>query len=59
MRSTNGNFDVFNSLFDIYMVFTKKKVNFFFKPNHNNVKDNEGVFVKEYLDQSIVIRTYR
>ena len=31
----------------------------FFKPNHNNVKEDKGVFLTEYLDQSIVFRTYR
>ena len=74
MRSTNENFDVFNSRDDIYLVFTKK-VNFLFilyfkedlqftyqlsfKPNHNSVKEDKGVFVTEYLDQSIVTRTYK
>ena len=64
MRSTNENFDVFNSRDEIYLVFTKK-VNLlfilylfrrftvtYFKPNHNNVKEDKGVFVTEYLDQS-------
>ena len=64
MHSTNENFDVFNSRDVIYFVFTKK-VNclfilyFFrrftvnqFKPNYNNVKEDKGVFVTEYLDQS-------
>ena len=74
MRSTNENFDVFYSRDEIYLVFTKKsKFSFYFilfledlqlinlltKPNHNNVKENKGVFVTKYLDQSIVIRTYR
>ena len=69
MRSTNENFDFFNSRDEIYLVFTSKKVNFLFifyffedlqlinlltkfKPNHNNVKEDKGVFVTEYLDQS-------
>ena len=69
MRSTNENFDDFNSRDEIYLVFTKiKKISFYFilfledlqlinlltcfKPNHNNVKEDKGVFVKECLDQS-------
>ena len=66
MRSTNENFDVFNSRDEIYLVFTKKKSKFSFyfilfledlqlidfKPNHNNVKEDKGVFVREILDQS-------
>ena len=70
MRSTNENFDVFNSRDEIYLVFTSKKINFLFilyffledlqlinfipcsKPNHNNVKEDKGVFVTEYLDQT-------
>ena len=74
MRSTDGNFNVFNSRDEMCLVFAKK-VNFLFilyfledlqlinqpcfKQNHNNVKEDKEVFVKEYRDQSIVIRTYR
>ena len=67
-RSTNENFDVFNSRDDIYLVFTKK-VNFLFilyfledlqlvnlltmlVGESQNVKEGKGVFVTEYLDQA-------
>ena len=70
MRSTNENFDVFNSRDEIYLVFTKKsKFSFYFilfrrftvnqfvnhasrKLNHNDVKEDKGVFVTKNLDQS-------
>ena len=66
MRSTSENFDVFNSRDDIYLVFTSKKVNFlfilFFVEDLrliNNIKEDKGLFVTEYLDQSLVIGTFR
>ena len=75
VRSTNENFDVFNlrdeikkSKFSFYFIlFRRFTVNQFVnhasrKPNHNNVKEDKGVFVTKNLDQStwsIVIRTYR
>ena len=67
MRSTNENFNVFNSRDEIYLVFTKKKSKFSFylilfwkiymlimlqAESQYNVKEDKGVFVTEYLDQS-------
>ena len=60
----NENFYVFNSRDETYLVFTKKsKFSFYFvlfrrftanqiKPNDNNVKEDKGVLMTEYLDQS-------
>ena len=49
-----------NFLFILYFLDDVQLMNLrCFKPNHNNVKEDEGVFVTEYPDQSIVIRTYR
>ena len=43
-----------NFLFILYFLEDLQLINFkpCFKPNHNNVKEDKGVFVTEYLDQS-------
>ena len=65
MRSTNENFDVSTHEMK-YIMYLLKKVNFLFIFNFledlhlinlltmlcNNVKEDKGVFVPEYLDQS-------
>ena len=73
MRSTSDKFDVFNSRDDIYLVFNaKSQFSFYFihfledlrlinepcfKKNHSHIKEDKGVFVTKYLDQSKVIGT--
>ena len=68
MRSTNENFDVFNSRDKIYLVFTEKSKCFFIlyflgdlqltnllttlQAEPQYVEEDKGVFVTEYLDQS-------
>ena len=67
MRSTNENFDVFNSRDDIhvYLVFTRKsKFSFHFillrrftvNQLTNNIKEDKEVIVTEYLDQDLRIK---
>ena len=74
VRSTSEIFDVFCSWDDIYLVFTEKsELSFYFilfrrfrlinypcfKPNHNKLNEDKGVFATVYLDQPIVMGTYR